>query len=196
MGWVLPVNTNHGAIVNYDDNDFMIHGQLNSPPSFRYIFEDTNGTRWRGRDTGSLAWGVWHHVAATYSAFTTDIKIYADGELKGTETNDGFDLAAHGGDNLTIGERSLGPSYLEGKLDEIMVYDTALTHEEVVQNMLNYHNPVHFNNLVGWWRFEEGTGLTAHDKSGNGNDGTLNPSNDPPIWRDVKKWELRSEVGL
>ena len=27
--------------------------------------------------------------------------------------------------------------------------------------------------LVGWWRFDDGTGTTAADSSGNGNDGTL-----------------------
>ena len=27
--------------------------------------------------------------------------------------------------------------------------------------------------LVGWWRFEEGSGIIAHDSSSNGNDGTL-----------------------
>jgi len=29
-------------------------------------------------------------------------------------------------------------------------------------------------NLVGWWKFDEGSGTTASDSSGNGNDGTLN----------------------
>ena len=28
-------------------------------------------------------------------------------------------------------------------------------------------------NLVGWWRLDESSGTTAHDSSGNGNDGTL-----------------------
>ncbi|HCO94455.1 MAG TPA: hypothetical protein DIU00_10975 [Phycisphaerales bacterium] len=27
--------------------------------------------------------------------------------------------------------------------------------------------------LIGWWRFDEGSGTTAYDSSGNGNDGTL-----------------------
>jgi len=75
------------------------------------------------------------------------------------------------------------------------VYGRALFADEIRRNMLNYHKPTK-NGLVGWWRLEEGTGLTAHDKSGNGNDGTLNPSDDPPVWTDVKKWELRARVGL
>jgi hypothetical protein len=27
--------------------------------------------------------------------------------------------------------------------------------------------------LVGWWKFDEGSGTVAADSSGNGNDGTL-----------------------
>ncbi|MCH8121327.1 MAG: hypothetical protein IIC00_16575, partial [Planctomycetes bacterium] len=28
--------------------------------------------------------------------------------------------------------------------------------------------------LVGWWKFDDGSGTIAKDSSGNGNDGTLN----------------------
>ena len=45
--------------------------------------------------------------------------------------------------------------------------------------------------LVGYWRFEEGTGTTVEDLSGNGNDGTLTATNVPlglPTWsEDVPK---------
>ena len=34
--------------------------------------------------------------------------------------------------------------------------------------------------LVGWWKLDESSGLTAHDSSGNGNDGTLNGS---AVWQ-------------
>jgi hypothetical protein len=27
--------------------------------------------------------------------------------------------------------------------------------------------------LVGWWKFDEGSGTVAYDSSGNGNDGNL-----------------------
>jgi len=35
------------------------------------------------------------------------------------------------------------------------------------------------SDLIGWWRFEEGSGNTAYDSSGNGHDGTLNGN---PEW--------------
>ena len=34
--------------------------------------------------------------------------------------------------------------------------------------------------LVGWWKFDESTGTTAYDSSGNGNNGTLKGN---PVWR-------------
>ena len=36
-------------------------------------------------------------------------------------------------------------------------------------------------NLVGWWRFDEGSGTVAADSSGHGRDGVLLFG---PVWRD------------
>jgi len=36
--------------------------------------------------------------------------------------------------------------------------------------------------LVGWWKFDEGSGTTAADLSGNNNSGTLNPLANGPTW--------------
>jgi len=36
--------------------------------------------------------------------------------------------------------------------------------------------------LVGWWQFEEGSGTTTSDASGNGNTGTLKPTASEPTW--------------
>lgn len=38
--------------------------------------------------------------------------------------------------------------------------------------------------LVGWWSFDEGSGQAAEDKSGNGNDGTLEGGLSIPVWID------------
>ncbi len=36
--------------------------------------------------------------------------------------------------------------------------------------------------LVGWWKFDEGSGSTAADSSNYSNHGTLSPSPDSPTW--------------
>ena len=37
-------------------------------------------------------------------------------------------------------------------------------------------------NLIGYWRFDDGSGIYAHDYSIQGNDGVLLPYPDPPQW--------------
>jgi len=52
--------------------------------------------------------------------------------------------------------------------------------------------PVNRNpNLVGYWKFDEGTGTNAYDASGNGNDGTL--VNSPTWTTDAKKGDYALE---
>jgi hypothetical protein len=38
---------------------------------------------------------------------------------------------------------------------------------------------LYLNGLVGWWKFDEGSGTVAYDSSGNGNDGNLTNG---PTW--------------
>jgi len=97
------------------------------------------------------------------------------------------------------GVMHIGEAYgepFDGLMNDVRLYTKALTTSEIRRAMLDYHRPVDPGNLVGWWRFEEGRGTTGEDSSGEGNDGTLNPAADPPVWERVEKWELRSEVGL
>jgi len=59
--------------------------------------------------------------------------------------------------------------YMDGMLDEIRIYDRALSASEVEAVFLNQDVP---DGLVGHWSFDEGTGTTAADSVG-GFDGTL-----------------------
>lgn len=151
-------------------------------------------------DTGAAAstsWhktGEWHFIAGTYDGAT--MRLYDNGELIAT-----YDLSGDAGTNdtsLKFGDVShpTAHQWFDGIIDEALVYDHALSQSEIREIMLDYQNPIK-DGLVGWWRLEEGTGSTAHDGSGEGNDGTLKSADtDLPAWTDVKEWELRSEVSL
>lgn len=73
----------------------------------------------------------WYHVAGTFDG--KEIRIYLDGELKGQKP-----VPAHGpvmiwNDNpLEFGGRGTGDNAYKGLMDELLVYDRALTEEEVV----------------------------------------------------------------
>jgi hypothetical protein len=62
--------------------------------------------------------------------------------------------------------------FFNGQIDEVTIFNRALTAEEVQYNM--YHKLAgNEDGLVGYWDLDEGAGDVAHDKSGNGNDGQI-----------------------
>ncbi len=76
----------------------------------------------------------WYHVVGTFDG--KELRIYLDGELAGDKP-----VPAHGpvmiwNDNpLEFGGRGTGENAYKGLLDELIVYDRALTEEEVMEVM-------------------------------------------------------------
>jgi len=188
--WV-DFDTHPGHIANVAKKDLSYILRQSSGVDYLTLYVWVGGTHY-SVDTGPIPTGEWHYVSGAYDG--GEMRIYLDGNLKDSNSSMSGDIDAST-TNLGMGGAPDGTELFDGEVDEVRIYSRALSAEEIRRNMLNYHSPTK-NGLVGWWRFREGTGLTAHDESENGNDGTLNPSGDPPIWTDVKKWEPRAEVGL
>jgi len=138
--------------------------------------------------TSSITDNKWHHIFV-FRDSSGNTKLFLDGKQEDSGSG-AYDVS--NSDPLYIGQ-NWNISHWKGQIDEPRIYNRALSAEEIRRNMLNYHSPIK-DGLVGWWRFEEGTGLTAHDRSGNGNHGTMKPAADPPTWVRSKKWELRGVV--
>jgi len=79
------------------------------------------------------------------------------------------------GNSTTLGGGS-GRNYFKGIVGEVRIYDRALTTTEI-QTL--YQGQDVTGNLRGYWKLDEGSGLTAYDSSGNGNNGTLVHG---PVW--------------
>jgi len=136
--------------------------------------------------------GRWHYIVGLFEG-GTKASLVVDGVLIGTD-----DVTY----NVTLGPTTakhiggrIDGDFWDGYIDIPMVYDRLLGMDEVRRNMLNYHSPIRYG-LIVWLPFEEGVGLTAYDKSGVGNNGSLLPTTNPPKWIRNKMWELRAEVGL
>src|SRR3972149_2997826 len=67
----------------------------------------------------------WHHYTGTWDG--TNLKIYVDGVLKNTSTPTGS-INTSDTNNLNIG---LYDSYLNGSIDEVVIYNRAITDDEV-----------------------------------------------------------------
>jgi len=72
-------------------------------------------------------------------------------------------------DGLTIQSNN----YFTGLLDNLSIWNTALSQTEIQQYM-NCPPTGNEEGLVGYWDFDEGEGITVFDQTANGNNGTIN----------------------
>jgi hypothetical protein len=111
------------------------------------------------------------HIAATYDGSLA--KLYVNGVFDTSKSVGGQVNNSSG--NLFIGHNPdrfdvLAP--FKGIIDEFRIWNTARTESEIQATMnqsLNGDEP----GLIGYWKFDEGTGSTTADETSNGNDGTI-----------------------
>ncbi len=142
--------------------------------------------------TTTITTGTWHNVVFTRSG--TTCKLYLNGSLEQTATdaNFGTDFGTSGTSVTWIGAYVGGYSHMDGLIDEMSIWDEALTSTEITA-IYNSGTPINLAsdsgnyassaNLVGWWRFEENTGTSIADSSTNSNTATL--TNGPTFSTDV-----------
>ena len=133
---------------------------------------------------------VWYHVAATYtgSAPTTGgVKIYVMGKEEPTTITSLLGTYVRMRDStekLIIGNQDNAGTFnspLNGVIDEVRVWNVVRTVTQIADNMSDYVAS-NATGLVGYWKFDETTGLTAADSQTNttvrngtlGNAGTFN----------------------
>ncbi|UAB75452.1 LamG-like jellyroll fold domain-containing protein [Mesoflavibacter sp. SCSIO 43206] len=153
----------------------------------------TNTTTDRIDANTQLPDNVWHHVAVTYDGTTANI--YIDGVLDNTKI---ITSSTPNGSSLAIGAVYIDKSniidFFKGDLDEIRIWDRALTldqlrfvmNQELIENasMVNGDvlpttvtkndiSVVNWNNLLAYYNMNSYIGTHLNDVSGNGNRGSL-----------------------
>lgn len=109
--------------------------------------------------------GAWNHCAVVRTSGI--LAIWVDGvqePFTGSVATDMNNNSAA----LTFGS----PGFLDGNLDEIAVFTSALSGANIV-GLANGTVDVGTLSPSGLWRLEEGAGTSTADTSGNGNNGTL-----------------------
>jgi uncharacterized repeat protein (TIGR01451 family) len=125
------------VVVGRDDSSTSLHWWIGcrngGGANFRLTDVDGNSAGVRG-DT-DLTDGVWHHVVAVRDASAGEIRIYIDGTQEDSESvtySAGFGSTTAA---LNVGWLNLHPYYhFDGTLDELAVYDRALSPDEVGQH--------------------------------------------------------------
>ncbi len=146
---------------------------LDSAGKLRWAFTNSN-PGWAWHDTGyTLALNQWAHIAVTYSNGV--VTTYVNGTLVETYYGSGAIGDSYTGLNdLRIGGRSNSPSgqYFTGDIDEVRVWNVVRTQAQIQTNIAQ-SLVGNESGLVGYWRFNEGTGTTTADLTSNANTGTL-----------------------
>jgi len=116
-------------------------------------------------------WNRWNNVVVNFNRSNLNMSMYLNGEFVVNKTADDVNIPSNNffrvgkDDNLRC---------FKGGLDEIRVYNISLSQTQMF--MFNAsgriaNSSLPSDGLVLWYSFDEGTGTTVYDKSGNGNHG-------------------------
>jgi hypothetical protein len=193
-GSILPTSYTKEAWININSNSTAFNnivsgGELNGRHAFwapnRILQGGHNGDYSAVQDNTQLELNRWYHVAITYDAPSTTMKLYKDGVLVSTPETRNTTLPGFiNGQNVLIGSYDLGlnPSaFIDGSIDEVRIWNTALSVAEI-NSRKNCELLGNETGLVAYYKFNQGiaagtnTTVTTliNSSSTPGIDGTLN----------------------
>ena len=133
----------------------------------------TSASHVSGLDGGWVANGAWQHVAFTVDA--SGGKLYVNGGLRDSRPWTGTPTQATTTQELSFGRYPGGGNFFNGTLDEVSVWNVALS-QNAIAGMMNRRLATNETGLVAYWRFDEPSGITTADavpNSAGNNLGTL-----------------------
>ncbi len=132
--WVRPVSENAGwrTVVLKEQTGDLVYGLYAAATGFRpsgHIFVGDDDERVQAPST--LPANAWSHLATTYDG--SALRIYVNGTLADTFATNG-DMTVSSG-LLRIGGNTIWNEWFEGAIDEVRVYDSALSATQIQDDM-------------------------------------------------------------
>lgn len=119
----------------------------------------------------------WFHVAGVYDG--SQMFLYINGALAASISHTGTLIPNNINVNIGRNETKVKTEYWHGYIDEVRIWNTARTQEEIQWDM-NHELSGNEPGLVAYWNMNEGDGTEVKDSAGNHN-GTIHGNID---WRD------------
>jgi len=196
--WVAPTDAtpvSSTIIIGFGDNDAdnrLYYNITEFSPAGRLIAVcRINGvTQWiLGTDAAITSDDTWVSVILSHNG--TEPVLYVNGVAVAQTFTNTTDKTAWLNDIPAIDIATVGMlryssqsrNFFEGLIDEPAIFSTALTSQQALAIGSNPPADLTSYSPVGWWRFEEGTGTSITDSSGNGHTATL--TNGPTFSTDV-----------
>lgn len=154
---------------------------VNFHPDGSFEFAIRNASSYQAMTTTKVYWepNQWHHITAVNSA-VNGRTIYLDGVS--IRTGSAVTPAGNSSTLFLGASDGAGADFFNGFLDDMRIYTRELSAAEAMS--LYQTGAASSTSLVAWYKFDEGTGSTANDSSGNGNTGTITGaiySEDAPV---------------
>lgn len=169
-GWIKPssfksaspyISAIMGTEVSDSNSAFLRLGDANVANNKVQFVLSINNVQQKLASITALNANTWYHVAATYDGAA--MKIYINGVLDASKSQTGS-VSSNGA--FSVGYLYNTSRNFNGKVDEVRVWKRALSQTEISQNMCNVSVPA--TSLAAYWKFNEGSGSSVQDTSGNG----------------------------
>lgn len=169
-GWIKPssfksaspyISSIMGTEVSDSNSAFLRLGDAGLANNKLQFVVSINNVQQKLASATALNANTWYHVAATYDG--ANMKIYINGVLDATKAQTG---SVNSTGAFNVGYLYNTSRNFNGKIDEVRVWKRALSQTEISQNMCNVSVPA--TSLAAYWKFNEGSGSTVQDTSGNG----------------------------
>lgn len=135
-------------------------------------FQYANGSYIQITFYGALGLNKWTHLVFTFVDATKSLTLFVDGQQFSTTRILSGALPVDGGDLYLGTYQTNYTNYaFNGYLDDVRIYTRTLSSVEVSD--LYGGRQIDNSGLGGRWDFDEGSGTTTADFSGNGNTGTI-----------------------
>lgn len=205
--WILPTGEGHnpghefGGIILNKERSYEIARFKNG--SLQWAFKNIK-PGWTWVDSGwRIPQGSWSHVAVVYDAARGEVRSYLNGNSKpGSRASIEGSISPTEA-KLRLGARTEGEQNFEGYIQEVRIWNTARTTEDIQRNMYTRMTGGEAC-LVGLWPLNDATGNKGPDRTRPPNDGVLRhatwaePPSRSPIQERMRSMQLAvdEEAGL
>ncbi|HSG44004.1 MAG TPA: LamG-like jellyroll fold domain-containing protein [Anaerolineales bacterium] len=130
---------------------------------------NVNGNWLSAKSNLALQPDTWVHLAGSFDGQT--LHIFVNGKADGKKEAEGK-LSVSAKSLLFAKSAGTTPTHFAGTIDEVRLWKRARSEYEIQADMHQRLTGLE-SDLVGYWRFDEGSGGTARDQSNNQLDGTI-----------------------
>jgi len=166
--WVKPARQQSVKIVQKGDWDGCGLGQDLYKGFQAHIYLGNNVSAKVDWGSGQPALNTWYHLAGVFDGST--LSLYVNGVLKNSMTISA--TLANNNRTVSIGSDNGGQKFFQGLIDEVCIWTTALSLQQVNAGMAASRSGSE-TGIKALWHFNEGSGLTVYDATSGHYDGTI-----------------------